>query len=238
MECLTPSSESGAPQNANSLTKADAVSSEKVSLYKGKENRLDSPQEALVGTEQLNSATQRAAESTDLQEHVLKADRANGNATSSQASLRKSGSNANQAVAAAEHISQPRQSRLEDRQTAGTLPFNALTIRDGFNGAISQIEIESTANEKAWANGVFTDGEATQRLKGKLAQLAAIDVAGKKLSSSLPIKARPEATGRADMASASEPCELDIVDDEAEPSAFHQWQFHHQALKGRACMEV
>ena len=234
MQCLTPSSESGAPQNAKALVEADAVSLEKESPCKGKENRLDGPHRAVGGTEQLKVASQRAAESTDLQQQLLTADGATGNTKSSQASIRESESNTSQAAAVDKHNSHFSLSRLEGRQTADALPADNLPLREGYNGAISQIEIESTAKEKAWADGVFTDGEATQRLKDKLAQLAAVDAADRNLSRSFPHGARSEATVRADSAMPSESCQLDIADDEAQPSASLQWQFHHQALTGTA----
>ena len=229
---LTISDETDAAQNAKSLKKVDATdaaSVDKQSAYKGKENCLSNIQEPQLASNELRSAAQMAK---DIAFSQKKAADPNGNAHSSQASIRNSGGKMTEAVGN-EDISQARVATVEERLPGGTLPAEILPLRESYNGAVSQVEIEPTAKERGWADGVVTDGDATQRLKERIAKLAATEAAVTKLSGSCPSEAKANATEGAALASTAEPCELDIADDEVQPSASLQWQSHHQALKGR-----
>lgn len=111
-------------------------------------------------------------------------------------------------------------------------PQDDLAPPKSWQGGASQIEIESTAKELAWARGINVDGELTQRLRMKLAELAAAK-GNEQRGTSPGNEAGQDLLKGAKSGFMTKPddsLELDIADDEAEPSPPLQWNL--QLIRG------
>ncbi len=226
---MTASSEDHIVRNSSLQGRADESALEQQSPYKGKENRLNGSQKPTAFAVQPSAASDKPGNAPSTQRQAEVVD--NSKATSSQASVKDPKSIAEKPATADE----PKKigAAQKQGQAAELLP-DTLPLKEGYDGAVSQIIIESSAKEKAWAEGIATDGQSTQRLKQRLAELAATETAERTHSSWRAVDARTEANkgAKSSLAKSSKPCDLDIADDEVQPSASLQWQFHHQALKG------
>ena len=128
---------------------------------------------------------------------------------------------------------------LSGQSPAG--PLGRRTVEAIVNSA-SQIEIESSARERSWANGILEKGGMTQQLRSRLAELATAEEADKQHSLALISSGNGGLSNGASRArsGALHASQLEIADDEAQPSPPLQWKFELETANGGSswCMHI